>query len=173
MDSPEGVEECGCAGQRDDDAASLASSQSSSLPARNEVDGMSHASTDDIPNASSQPQNISGAYRHTHIGFLPHASSVDSISHSDESYRHTDAGFQFGGPSVSSIPTSSTASHVSENGTPPANVESSEGEQLSGVDSTGVADSGTTVTSDQGAVGESESTLQASTCTRTPGNGCV
>ena len=52
-------------------------------------------------------------------------------------------------------------------------VESSECEQLSGVVSTGVADSGTTVTSDQGATGESESILQASTCTRTPGNGCA
>ena len=145
MDSPEGVEEFGCAGQRDDDAASLASSQSSSLPARNEVDGMSHASTDDIHYGSSPPQNNGGAYQHTRIGFPPDASSVDSISN---------------------------CYSISENGTPPADVESSECEQLSGVDSTGVADSGTTVTSDQGAAGESESTLQASTRTRTPGNGC-
>ena len=148
------MEECGCAGQRDDDAASLASSQSSSLPARNEVDGMSHASTDDIHYGSSPPQNNGGAYQHTRIGFPPDASSVDSISN------------------CYSISTSSTASQVSESGTPPADVESSEGKQLSGVVTTGVADSETTVTSDQGAAGESESTLQASTCTRTPGNGC-
>ena len=154
VDSPEGVKECGCAGQRDDDVASLASSQPSSLPARNEADGMSHTSTDNIPYGFSQPQNSGGAYRHIRFGSLLYASSVDSISHSYRLYRRTDAG-----------------SHVSENGTPPA-VESSECEQLSGVDSTGVADSGTTVTSDQGAARESESSLQASTCTRMPGNGC-
>ena len=155
VDIPEGVKECDCAGQRDDDTASLASSQPCSLPVRNEADGMSHASTDNIPYGSSQPQNNGGAYRNIRFGFLLYASSVDSISHSYRLYRRTDAG-----------------SHVSENGTPPA-VESSECEQLSGVVFTGVADSGTTVTSDQGAAGESESTLQASTCIRTPGNGCA
>lgn len=166
--SPEGVEELGNAGQRD--AASLASSDPCSLAARSEVDGMSHASSDNVPYGSSQPQNTGGAYRHTHIGFLPDASSVDSISNCDQSYRPTVAGFQFGGPSIS---TSSTTSHISENGTPLAYVESSEGEQLSGVVSTGVADSGTAITSDHGAAGESESTFQTSTRTRTPGNGCT
>ena len=172
VDIPEGVE-YGSAGQRDDDAASLASSQPCCLPARNEVDGMSHASTDNIPYGSSQPQNNGGTYQHTRIGFLPHASSVDSISSSDRSYGHTNAGFQFGRASISSNSTSSTASHVSENEAPLADVESSEDKQLSGVVSTGVADSGTTITSDQGATGESESTFQASTCIRTPGNGCA
>ena len=173
VDVPEGVEEYGSAGQRDDDAASLASSQPCCLPARNEVDGMSHASTDNIPYGSSQPQNNGGTYQHTRIGFLPHASSVDSISSSDRSYGHANADFQFGRASVSSSSTSSTASHVSENEAPLADVESSEDEQLSGVASTGVADSGTTITSDHGAAGESESTFQASTCIRMPGNGCA
>ena len=170
VDITEGVE-YGSAGQRD--AESLANSQACSLPARNEVDEMSHASTDNIPYGSSQPQNNGGAYRHTRNGFLPHASSVDSISSSDRSYGHANAGFQFGRASVSSSSTSSTTSHAFENETPLADVESSEDEQLSGVVSTGVADSGTTITSDHGAVGESESTFQASTCIRTPGNGCA
>ena len=81
--------------------------------------------------------------------------------------------FQFGRASVSSSSTSSTTSHAFENETPLADVGSSEDEQLSGVFSTGVADSGTTITSDHGAAGESESTFQASTCIRTPGNGCA
>lgn len=137
---------------RRDDAPSIASTNSwhHTLPAPNESTRLSFTSVDGIHNDCSQPHNNGGVYRHTQTGIFRSLSM----------------------PSLTSISASSTASHPSLTEASPTTKESSEKKQWNCAVASGFADSGTTVSSEQGDPRESESTLHPSTRVRRPGSGC-